>query len=269
MIVASSINRIKNFISKLLGTSVLEYIEFYIPSKKRSEIDRKRKQFYSNFLTSKDLFFDIGANYGNRIKPILKLGASVVAVEPQQECVNFLKKVYGRRISIVPKGAGSSDGQETFFISNASTLSSFSKKWIKLAQTSGRFNEYSWDKKETIEMTTLDKLIQDFGLPQFIKIDVEGYELEVLKGLTKPINFISFEYAVPEQLIELEDCLLRLDEIYEGHIDCNYSIGESMELFLSEWISVKEFIIIMKSNDFEKTSFGDIYVKFNSKRVGI
>ena len=109
-------------------------------------------------------------------------------------------------------------------------------------------------------MTTLDQLIRSYGVPSFIKIDVEGYELEVLKGLTSSVNMISFEYAVPEQTTKLIDCIDRIEK-NDKYIECNYSIGESMDFALTEWYSVENMKNHIQTVFFTDTEFGDIYVR--------
>lgn len=98
------------------------------------------------------------------------------------------------------------------------------KDWIDAVKQE-RFKSYTWSAPVKIPITTLDKLIEKYGKPHFIKIDVEGYELEVLKGLTQAINWISFEYTVPEQTQKAIDCILQIQK-FNPNIQCNYSIEE-------------------------------------------
>ncbi len=108
-------------------------------------------EFYSAFISPGNLCFDIGANVGNRVRVFLKLQADVVAVEPQDECVKFLKVVYGnnRRLTLVQKALGEENGLAELHQSNANTISSLSQEWIEAVRNSGRFSEYTWDKKRT------------------------------------------------------------------------------------------------------------------------
>lgn len=227
----------------------------YLEEKKMLE---KRKAFFSNFVKPGDLCFDVGANVGNRIQPLLDIGAKLVAVEPQKPCYEFLKWKFGSKISIVTKGLSDSVGVQNFYISDSSVISSFSKEWIDSVK-SGRMSKYKWEKVELIEMTTLDNLIAQFGMPAFIKVDVEGYELNVLKGLNKAVKMISFEYTVPEQTDVAVDCIKRILEINKN-IKCNFSIGESMDYALDKWLSAEAMIEYIETKEFKDTNFGDIYV---------
>jgi hypothetical protein len=102
----------------------------------------------------------------------------------------------------------------------------------------------------------MDKLIRVFGIPTFCKVDVEGYEQEVLKGLTQRIPVLSFEYAVPERLIGITNCLNELDRI--GGYLCNYTIGERMEFNLTDWVGREEQVVHMNQVAARQT-YGDIY----------
>jgi len=218
----------------------------------------KRARFYSQFINPGDLVFDVGANVGNRIEPLLQIGARVVAVEPQEKCYRVLKKKFGNRIQLVTKGLDEKAGTKDFYISNADTISSFSSEWIKSVKDN-RFKGYRWNKIVSVEMTTLDELIAEFGVPRFIKIDVEGFELNVLKGLTRKVEFLSFEYTVPEQSGQVTECLGQIQKIAD--FECNYSVGEGMEWALPQWISAEEMKAVINSEAFTSTLFGDVYVK--------
>ena len=233
---------------------------FFHTSKNR-QLEKKRLAFYGKFITTDHLVFDVGANRGNRVKIFLQLGAKVVAVEPQKKCHTILKRKFGKKIIIIPKGAGEKEDIKPFYEADISVLSTFSEEFITTTQKSGRFKKYNWNKTHDIDITTLDLIIQKYGIPQFIKIDVEGYELNVLKGLSHSINYISFEYAVPEQLTKTVECIKRIDNISENKALFNYSVGESMEFALIEWLSMGKMIDIVNSPGFENTSFGDIYAR--------
>jgi FkbM family methyltransferase len=220
---------------------------------------QKRVAFYKQFLFPGDLVYDVGANIGNRVESFLVLKCNVIAVEPQQDCIDELRRKFGNLIQIAEVGLGESESEKTMYISNANTISSLSEEWIKSVKES-RFSQYEWNKKVQIKLTTLDLLIKKYGSPKFCKIDVEGYELEVLKGLTSPIPFISLEYTVPEQLSNLLNCISYCNSL-NSHYKYNYSKGENMKFELVDFISFDEFTALIRSNKFIETSFGDIYLK--------
>ncbi|MCC5613114.1 FkbM family methyltransferase, partial [Nostoc sp. CHAB 5834] len=220
---------------------------------------KSRKSFYSDFIKPGDLCFDIGANVGNRTAIFLSLQARVIAIEPQPACVQKLKNRFGNQINIIPKGLGSEQGVLPMHISDASTLSTFSEEWIN-ELGSNRFSGYEWKETIDVEITTLDQLIAEYGVPHFCKIDVEGYELNVIKGLSCPIPHLSFEYAVPENMKNLLATIDALIAI-SSTAAFNYSVLESMQLVLPTYVNAIALKKIIESETFVKTGFGDIYVK--------
>ena len=228
-------------------------------SKKNKEVIKCRAKFYQQFISSNDLCFDIGANYGNRVEAFLQLNAHIIAVEPQQTCVNFLKEKYkNNNVIVVDKGVADIETTLDYYVSEAEMLSSFSKRWIDSVKEN-RFNDVKWLGVEQKAVTTLERLIADFGKPVFIKIDVEGFELKVLKGLKTPITAISFEYAVPENLTDIIGCIEILTML--ANYRFNFSVGESLLMHLPNWVDSKQIIELIGSSDFLATSAGDIYAK--------
>jgi FkbM family methyltransferase len=220
--------------------------------------DKNKLLFYYRFIKPGDLCFDVGANIGNRTKVFSQLGASVVAVEPQVECVEKLKTLFknDKRVMIVNKAVGDTVGTAEIFISDMTVLSSLSKEWIEAVKSSGRFGENKWDQKFIVSVTTLDNLIEQYGTPAFIKIDVEGFEYQVLKGLTRPVKFISLEFT-PEIIDSALCCVDYLSEL--GNIRLNYSLGESMTLSLKKWVSPQKLKEILVEYKGDHKIFGDIY----------
>jgi FkbM family methyltransferase len=217
-------------------------------------------QIYNNILKKDVLCFDIGANIGNKAEIILNFSSKVICVEPQPSCVTKLKKRFesNNNVIIVNKGCGPNIGRSKLYISQYDTLSTMSQEFIDTTKKE-RFKGVSWSSHIDVEVTTLDSLIEEYGLPFFCKIDIEGYELEVLKGLTQPIPYISLEFTpeLKENTFKCIDYLLELDKDYLF----NYSEGESGLFTFDEWIDgveMKEFLL--KNNDF-KISFGDLYAK--------
>ncbi len=237
----------------------IKKLKYKIKPVEPKELQKKREEFYKQFINKDDVVFDVGANLGNRTQPFINVGAKVVAIEPQEACCELLRFKFGNKIQIVSMGLGEKEEIKDFYVSSSHTISSFSIDWMESVKK-GRFKNYTWNKPIKVPVTTLDKLICIYGKPKFIKIDVEGFELEVLKGLTHAVEMISFEYTVPEQIERSVDCIIQIEK-HNPQIECNYSIGESMDLVLEKWESVPDFKKHLFSQEFIATSFGDIYVR--------
>lgn len=206
-----------------------------------------------------ELCFDVGANVGNKTEKFLSLGASVVCIEPQEYCVSILNSKFSNneKVKIVKSALGSSNDTKTMFISNEHTLSTMSADFM-LETTKHRFKNTVWQKEETINVSTLDNMIENYGVPKYCKIDVEGYEVEILKGLSKQIKYISIEF-VPELKQKTFQCIDTINKL--GNYRYNYIDGESENFVFDEWVKSEEIInFLANNNDFE-ISFGDLYAK--------
>ncbi|BCX15610.1 MAG: hypothetical protein KatS3mg097_502 [Candidatus Parcubacteria bacterium] len=131
------------------------------------------------------IFFDLGAHYGYYSVLMSKLypQSKVFAFEPDRGVLEILKKNKRENIEIIPKAVGSFNGKTKFYSfdllsSGVSTLNIENLKKIPLTQQ--KPNEYE------VEVITLDSFCEENKIiPDFIKIDVEGAEEDVLRGSTK------------------------------------------------------------------------------------
>jgi FkbM family methyltransferase len=221
---------------------------------------QRMRAFYAQFIQPGDLCFDVGANLGDRTAIFLELGARVVAVEPQRRCRQQLQRRFRRetRFVLVPKALGDRPGEAVMNVAEADTISSLSPEWIHSVRASGRFAGYTWNKTETVAVTTLDALIAEFGPPVFCKIDVEGYEFQVLQGLNRGLAMISFEFT-PEYLEPAISSIRRLAQL--GPVAFNYSEGESMQWQQPEWLGAEAMISRLRALP-DPTVFGDVYARF-------
>jgi FkbM family methyltransferase len=229
--------------------------------KKWTPQDEEMLRLYSQFIPARALCFDVGANIGNRVKIFLGLDADVIAIEPQTECAEILSKVFGknRHLRVIQTALGDREGEAEIMISDSSTISSMSPEWINAVKNSGRFTDFVWDQVQKVPLTTLDKLIDQYGTPAFIKIDVEGFEYQVLRGLTRPVSVLSLEY-VPEVIESTYKCIDYLQHL--GKIELNYTINENMQFVLEKWTNPDEMKRLLSNLSDKVDLFGDVYIKF-------
>ena len=222
---------------------------------------RRMARLYRQFIRPGDLAFDIGAHVGSRTRAWSHLGARVVAVEPVPQAVQTLRLLFGRsaNVTIVPAAVGARVGRLPMLVSDREpTVSTLSSDWAdRMLRERYAFARTRWERSIQVPVTTLDQLISDHGEPVFCKVDTEGYDLQVLQGLSRPLAALSFEY-VPPALDLVLDCLRRLSEL--GRYVYNWSPGESMRLEWTDWVDaacLAEYLASLPS----QANPGDVYAR--------
>jgi len=218
----------------------------------------RARSFYRRFVGPGDLCFDIGAHLGDRTSHFLKLGARVVAVEPQPALMSLLRKRFrgNPRVTLVDGALGAAPGRAMLAIDPMNpTVASLSIDFIAKAGASRGFRAVRWRHRIAVPVTTLDALIAEHGTPCFCKIDVEGYEHAVIEGLSHPVRALSFEF-LPAALDPALIAIARLNRL--GSYRFNRSSGESMRLALPRWIGPAEMAAELKALP-EEAGAGDVY----------
>jgi len=217
------------------------------------------RKFYQTLLPSGSLVFDIGANVGVLSAMFAALGNRVIALEPNKDCVRHIELSYSQEsIEVIQAVAGPTNGLATLNLSDErDDISSLSSDWI--ATIEEQHSEYRglWSKKVTVPMVTLDTLVKHYGLPDFIKIDVEGFEESVLDGLSVQPALMSFEFNAAFLEVGLR-CLDR--PLFESGTVFNFAIGDPSGFELDGWVGperLKEALSRMEKVD----KHGDIFVK--------
>ena len=248
-------------VEKWLGL-VRSLIIYWRPGRQRG-----LRGLYRPFVGVGDLAFDVGAHLGDRTAAFRKLGARVVALEPQPAVRRWLVLLVGRNrdVSVRAEAVGRAVGTARLALSHLTpTMSSLADGWPDtLPERNPGFRGVRWDDSVTVQVTTLDALIEQYGLPRFCKIDVEGYEAEVLAGLTHPIPSVSVEF-VSGGLEVAAACIRRLDEL--GTYEFNAIVGERRGFVFSGWVR-SGGIADWLDEGAGGASSGDIYARLEEEVV--
>ena len=224
---------------------------------------RRMRHLYAQFVAHGDLVFDLGAHAGNRTRAFAAMGCRIVAVEPQPDFARLLRLLYARSpvVEVIEAAVASGPGQTPLFISERTpTVTTIAAAWHEARAREPDFSGVRWDRRIDVRTTTLDLLIDRFGMPAFVKIDVEGSEPAVLAGLSRPVRSLSFEY-LPRALDCARACVARLSAL--ASYQFNWSAGESYQLATGQWMTDAELFAVLETADAQRRP-GDVYARLEA-----
>jgi FkbM family methyltransferase len=231
---------------------------YYGDSERRVAMDL----FYAQFVRPGDLVFDIGAHVGDRVAAFRRLGARVVAVEPQPALVTTLKLLFGRdpAVAIEAVAVGRNEGTIELRINvDNPTVSTASDDFVRAAAGAPGWEGQAWKRIVRVPITTLDALMSRHGAPAFIKIDVEGFEAEVLAALSWPVPALSFEFTTIQRDVA-SACVERCGAL--GYTRFNAALGESQSFAHAQWKSAAAIAGWVAELP-DSANSGDIYARLS------
>jgi FkbM family methyltransferase len=225
-----------------------------VPSERRRF--NAHKALFTHFVKPGDLAFDVGANIGERTQILLSIGATVVAFEPQPSCAREILARDNGRLTVIPKAVGATEGTAILHTPNrqkGDQFASLKQNWAARAGDTSRLS---------VPVTTLNKAIEQFGLPVFCKIDVEGFEVQVLRGLSKPIPALSLEYTTYDDgPATVAEYLGRLSTL--GRYEVNLIAEDDAKFVLPAWLPPKDFLLSFP-RCVRGIGWGDMFVRQRS-----
>jgi FkbM family methyltransferase len=220
----------------------------------RSAVLRRkhRREFYSAFIQPGDLVFDVGANLGNYAKAFCQIGATVVAIEPDPRNVRVLRKrMQKEQVRIEQCALGSNEGTAELRIAlDRDDVSTLSDRWAENTKA-------NWQGTVQVQVRTLDSIANRYGVPKYVKVDAEGYDAEVLRGMSFRPQMVSFEFLCVDMRIARE-CIELLREW-----SFNFVVEEEARFELDHWVSGNEILAEISSLS-AGVQYGDVFAKIST-----
>jgi FkbM family methyltransferase len=251
----------KSTLRNRLQSSSLRRAYWTVGNRKTLSSSLREEDFYRGLLVGLrrgDIIFDIGANCGVKTDLFLRLGARVVSVEPDEACQQiirdrFLKyRVKPRPVTLIGKAVSDKVGAEEMWIDGpGSAVNTMNRKWADhLKESKESFGHghcgLDFSRSKSVETTTIEQMINLYGSPFFIKIDVEGHELNAVCGMRRPVPFLSFEVNLSTFGREGIECVQTLHQLEPKGL-FNFTPDCCKGLVLREWLGSEPFCAALES----------------------
>lgn len=163
----------------------------------------------------------VGGHIGQEMETYQKNNVkNLIVFEPQKIPFQKLSSVVDfigfNNVKLINKALGNSCATVEMTCNDGGLCSSILKPKHVLQQ----YPDIIFDRKESVEMVTMDSVIGETHDYNFLNMDTQGYELEVLKGATKTLEKIDYVYTEVNNTEVYENNAL-IEEIDEFLIDYN------------------------------------------------
>jgi len=196
---------------------------------------------------------DIGANIGNHSIYFAPIFATVHSFEPHPATFRLLDFNVSGIGNVVAHNFGLGDSKGTFTLRENPT---------NLGGSAIADGSVGGAGDIEIRVERVDGLDLDLRALCFVKIDVEGFEAEVVRGLSQPVKALSIEYT-PECMESTLACVDHLATL--GESEHNFSLAESMELSRPDWMDRAELADYLRGLGDAPDVWGDVYVRFAAR----
>ena len=157
--------------------------------------------FFNKILKKKKLIFDVGSNQGDKAFVFSKIGQKIILFEPDKICCDFLENRFKNFKNILIEKivlTGRKAEKKSFItVENNSSYNSLNLKRINFLKNNFKYLL----KRIYIKTKSINFYIKKYGIPNFLKIDTEGSEYEIIKSIKKEhkplISCICFEANLP------------------------------------------------------------------------